>query len=107
MIIPYKSIALSLFFMSLSVSAQDCARIISAISSGKTIAQIEVPATVKLEVSGEKQIVNTEKTVMVFEGGSKLSVTFPSGEIMKMQSDKIEIKSCQPYKTSPHKHDRP
>lgn len=101
----YKYIVASLILISAAASAQNCPKIISAISHGKTIAQVEVPRTAKIDVSGEKQSFDIEdKTAVLFEGNAKLAVTFSSGEVLKMQSDKIEISSCQSDKILPPGH---
>ncbi|WP_138089308.1 hypothetical protein [Cedecea neteri] len=100
-------IAISLLFLSGGVSAQNCPKIISAISHGKTIAQVEVPTTVGIEVSGDEQSVNADNTLVLFKGDSKLSLTFPSGEILKMQSDNITIRSCIPDSTTAQKQAKP
>ncbi|ATF94489.1 hypothetical protein [Cedecea neteri] len=102
-----RSLVLSFLVLSAAASAETCPKIISAISQGKTLAQIEVPANVKIDVSGEKQTVNTDRTVMLFEGDSRLAVTFASGETMKMQSDVIKIKSCISDKILPQKQVHP
>ena len=103
----FKPLALSLLVISAAASAETCPKIISAINHGKTLVQIEVPENAKIEVSGEKQTVNTDRTVMLFKGDSRLTVTFSSGEIMKMKSDVIKIRSCVPDKSQSQKQGRP
>ncbi|MDE1187728.1 MAG: hypothetical protein PW844_14790 [Pantoea sp.] len=77
--------AFSLFVLSMSALAGTTPQTISVISHGKSVASFKVPANTKIEISADKQ--QADK----FTGNAKLSLTFPSGEVMNIEADELAI----------------
>lgn len=60
------------------------------------MASFEIPAAAKMEISAQHQQTNADMSKADFKGKVKLSLTFSSGEVMRINADELQVVSAAP-----------
>lgn len=75
-------------FFSASPLAGSLPKTVNVIIGGKAVASLELPASAKIDVIATKAGGETKSE---FTGEAKMSITLPSGEVIKLNAEHLEV----------------